>query len=85
MAETTEKKSCKRWGLKSPEQLRRLLTATVNQLLAETISREDARAVGFLCGILLDVFKFQKEADLDSRLEKLEALLADGNDNDEKF
>ena len=84
MTKTTEKKhTSKRWALKHPEQIRRLLTATINQLLAGSITREDSRAVGYLCGVMLNIFQFQRDADLDQRIKKLEALLTDVEADDE--
>lgn len=85
MAETTEKKfTSKRWALKNPEHVRRLLTSTVNKLLAGSISVTDGRGIGFLCNILITVFAFQKENNLDARIEKLEQLLAAQDETDDE-
>jgi len=65
----------KRFPLKNSEQLRLLLTWATNRLLQGRLSKEDCRAVGFMCNCILEILKFQKENEIEKRLAALEALL----------
>lgn len=55
--------------LNNPQQVKRLINRTINQLLAGEIATDKARCVGFLASILL---KAQEVEDMSDRMTELE-------------
>lgn len=76
-----KKTRVRRVGLTTAEDLRKFLVSTINRLQAKELCREDARALTFIVGQILEILKFQKETEIEKRLAKLESLL--GNELDE--
>lgn len=62
-------KNMSRLRLNSTSSVNRLLARTINSLIDETISESNARAIGYLAGVLL---KGLTQGDLEERLESLE-------------
>lgn len=54
--------------------VRRLLQRTINALLDDEISESKARAIGYLCNIMLKAFEV---GELEERLTELEEMLSD--------
>lgn len=77
----TQDKKSRRVGLTTPEDLRKFLVSVINRLQAKKMCREDARALTYIAGQILEILKFQKESEIEVRLAKLESLL--GHELDE--
>lgn len=76
MTKKPDKKNVmRRVGLTSAEDVRKLMTSLINKLSHGQIERERARAIGYLAGLVLDCLKFERESELEKRLQKLESLL----------
>ena len=70
-----KKNNVRRVGLTTAEDLRKFLVSTINRLQAKELCREDARALTFIVGQILEILKFQKETEIEKRLSKLEEML----------
>ncbi len=55
--------------LNKPDDVRRLISRIINELRADTINENKARAMGYLCNCLL---KAMETTELAERLERLE-------------
>jgi len=56
------------------------MTSLINKITSGQISRENARAIGYLANIALDCLRFERDSELEKRLQKLEALLGENLD-----
>jgi len=76
-----EKKKRRVW-LKREEDVRRLLSSTINELRREEIKPEIASKIGYLCNILLGVISTIKDRGFDERVQILEerviSLISEG-------
>ncbi len=60
--------------INNPDGVRRLLQRVINSLLNDEISENKARAIGYLCNIMLKAFEV---GELEERLTELEEMLSD--------
>jgi hypothetical protein len=55
--------------LNKPDDIRRLIARTINELKNDEMTEGKAKAIGYLCRVLLDAIE---TTEIDARLQKLE-------------
>lgn len=63
--------------INSPQGINRLLQRVINGLIQDEITEERARAIGYLCNIMI---KGLEVGELDARLTEIEEALSNGKD-----
>jgi len=58
--------------LNNPHAITRLLNRSINQLLAEEITTDKARAIGYLCSVLIRAVETES---IEDRMQAIEAQL----------